>query len=445
MKRAMAMMTTAALALAGASAARAQATDPAPVTDGDVTVGWLNGMEILVKRVPSAEWVAGQLYIQGGARNWGKSDAGVEQLALAVAAAGGTEKLDKAQLSHRLAALGAGLHAHTSESFSVMQAKSLRSAWDETFALLGDAFLHPALPPSEIELQRQIQLAQLKHEQDMPDLRLNVMSNELLFQNHPFANRAVGTPQIVAKLDAGQLRAHLGKLRESGRLLLVVVGDIEAAHVMDQARALFGTLPRGAWHDTPLPPLAPAAPRINTVEKKLATNYILSSFVAPTWRDRDLAAAMVAMNVLGFREFLEVRTRRNLSYAPSAALNTRSAVPLGTLYVTAVDPNTTMKVMLDEAQRLGREPVPEQELAGNKAQFLTDYFMATETTDGQAGLLGGAQIYAGDWHVARTLPDRVRAVTAADVQAFAKKYIHRLQTVYLGDPGKLDRHVFDGL
>jgi hypothetical protein len=31
------------------------------------------------------------------------------------------------------------------------------------------------------------------------------------------------------------------------------------------------------------------------------------------------------------------------------------------------------------------------------------------------------------------------------VQAFAKKYIHNLQTAYLGDPSKIDKTLFEGL
>ena len=60
-------------------------------------------------------------------------------------------------------------------------------------------------------------------------------------------------------------------------------------------------------------------------------------------------------------------------------------------------------------------------------------------------MLGDAEIYGGDWHLARTLPDRIRAVTPAGVQAFAKKYLARVQMVVLGDPAKVDRGLFGSL
>ncbi|HEX4803085.1 MAG TPA: insulinase family protein, partial [Myxococcaceae bacterium] len=162
--------------------------DPLAVTDGDVTAAPVRGMQILVKRIPGAELVAGQLVILGGVRNWGKSDAGVEQLALSVSASGGTESLDKDAFTRRLATLGSMLSAGAGNDFSAFRAKSLRANWDATFELLVEAFLHPGLPPAEIELQRQQQLSALKHEQEDPDGLLSLISHQKLFTGHPYEN-----------------------------------------------------------------------------------------------------------------------------------------------------------------------------------------------------------------------------------------------------------------
>jgi zinc protease len=427
------------------AATPAATSDAAPVVDGDTTVASMQGMQILVKRLPGADFVAANLYVKGGARNWTKDDAGVEALALLTAAGGGTEQLAKDAFGRRLAQLGSELSAETREDFSVLRLKALQKNWDASFALLTDVFLHPALPAAEIELQRQRELSILKHEEDVPDMRLDVLAHQLRYQNHPYQNRAIGTQLTMSKLDAAQLRAHLGKLRETGRLLLVVVGDVDGAHVLAQVKQSFATLPRGSFKDQlPAPPVLAGA-RFNAVERKLPTNYILGSFAVPSWRDPDFAAGLVAMRVLGYREFLEVRTKRNLSYAPSARMDAAGAIPWGTLYVTAVDPTVTWGVMLDEAAKLASTPLPATELEGNKSVYLSGFLMASETTDGQANLLGQMQLYAGDWRAVRTLPARIRAVSAADVQAFAKKRLHGLQTVYLGDPSKIDKKLFNSL
>src|SRR5882762_2211262 len=56
-------------------------------------------------------------------------------------------------------------------------------------------------------------------------------------------------------------------------------------------------------------------------------------------------AVRVASSLLRDRVFEEVRVKRNLSYAPDAFLRSQSA-NIGGLYVTAVDANQAVRVML---------------------------------------------------------------------------------------------------
>ncbi len=428
----------------GLSPPQAQ-TDPPPVSDGDVTVATTRGMQILIKRIPGAELVSGQLNILGGVRNWRKDDAGVEQLALAVSASGGTESLGKDAFTRRLATLGSMIAAGAGNDFSSFRGKSLRANWDATFELLVQAFLHPGLPPSEIELQRQQQLSALRHEQEDPDAQLALLAHQKLFKAHPYENRSIGTLETVGRLTRDQLRSHLGKLRETSRLVLVVVGDIEPEQIIIRARDLLGQLPRGDYQQTPLPPIRFDQPTVTKVARNLPTNYILSSFPGPGWRDADFPIGMVAMTVLGWREWIEVRTKRNLSYAPHAGMSATSELARGTLYVTAVDPTATMQVMLDQARQLKQQPVPAPELEGDVSTFITGFMVANETTDGQAALLTRAHVLGRDWRMVRSLPQRMRAVTSEQIEAFARKYIVNLQTVVLGDPQKVDPALFSSL
>lgn len=419
--------------------------DPAPKTEGAVTEAWLNGMQILFKKDANAEFVAGQLVIKGGVYNWDQQTAGIEQLALSTAQSGGTEKLDKDAFARRLAELGSDVGAGAGSDFSAYGFRSLTRNWAETFQLMADAFLIPALPESEIALQRQRQLQSLKREQEFPDSRLGLVTHQRLFEGHPYQHRSIGTPESVAKLTRAQLLAHLAKLRETSRLVLVVVGNLEVAEVLEQARRAFGALPRGEYQHQPLPPLKHEAASVHVVNEQLPTNYITGVFLAPTWKDPEYATALVAMNALRNRVWDEVRTKRNLSYAPTAGITMNSFVPRGSLYVTAVDANTTVKVMLDEARKLGTEPMPTDELNGAKEVFRTSFVSQHETAQGQAGMLMRAQLYGGDWRLSDQIPERIKAVTPEDVRAFAQKYVARLQMVVLGDPAKIDDALFRSL
>jgi hypothetical protein len=55
--------------------------------------------------------------------------------------------------------------------------------------------------------------------------------------------------------------------------------------------------------------------------------------------------------MLGERLFEEVRTKRNLSYAPGIGCDATETGTTCAIYVTAVDLNATLPVMIDDPRR----------------------------------------------------------------------------------------------
>ncbi len=405
-----------------------------PVTDGDVTFGRVGQVEVLVRRWPGAELVASTLAMRGGVLNVDARTAGAELLGLRTAASGGPKSLSKDAYSRALSKLGGALEAGASPDFSALEAKSLRADWEATLRLLLDVFLHPALAGTELELQRARLLQELKREQESPDDALQFLSEQLLFSGTPYALRPQGTDASVRGLTAADVQAHLQALRAQNRLLLVVVGDVEPQAVFALARQALLSLPEGG----PLPPkpapLAFAESRLSAERRSLPTNYILASFAGPTWWSVDFAAARLGVAVLSEREFLEVRSRRNLSYAPEVRLNMSRPQSFGGLYLSAVEPSVALPVMQTVVEELAKTPLPEEELKGDRSALLVEFFLTEETTDGAAQRLVEASLLGGDWRLVRSLPERVRHTTAQDVQSFVQKYVHHYQVAVVGDP-----------
>ncbi len=151
----------------------------------------------------------------------------------------------------------------------------------------------------------------------------------------------------------------------------------------------------------------------------------------------------VAQAILRDRVFEEVRTKRNLSYAPDAFLRNQGA-NIGGIYVTAVDANQAVRLMLDEMTRLQKEAIDNNDIKAIVAQYLTNYYLGQETNAAQAGDLAQAELLGGGWHNAVEVIDRLRAVTPADVQRVAQKYLRNIRFVVIGDPKAVDKEVFTG-
>ncbi len=122
----------------------------------------------------------------------------------------------------------------------------------------------------------------------------------------------------IGAFTAADLRAYHQKVMQTSRLLLVIVGDLDAKDVQKRIADSFGKLPRGDYQEKPFPALDFSKATLDVTARTLPTNYIQGVFDAPGLDNPDYYAMRVAMTILRDRIFEEVRVKRQLSYAPNA-------------------------------------------------------------------------------------------------------------------------------
>ena len=192
-----------------------------------------------------------------------------------------------------------------------------------------------------------------------------------------------------------------------------------------------------------MPQLSFASPTVEVIQRGLPTNYVQGLFTAPPLTADDIYPMSIASNLLRDRVFEEVRVKRNLSYAPNAFLSSQGA-NVGGIYVTAVDANQAVGVMLEQIKRLQTQSIGQQDISDVVAQYLTTYYMGQETNAAQAGNLAEYELIGGGWRNSFEIISRLGAVTPADVQRVAQKYMRNIRFVVLGDPKSIDTNVFTG-
>jgi zinc protease len=148
-----------------------------------------------------------------------------------------------------------------------------------------------------------------------------------------------------------------------------------------------------------------------------------------------------AVSVLNDRVFEEVRTKRHLSYAPTVYLEDLLA-NCGKLYVTAVEPDTTIKVMLAEVKRLQNRLLDAESLRDKINLTLTGYYLENETNAAQADFLARFELAGLGWKKSEKFVKDRKKVTPEELQAAAQKYLNNIQFVVLGDPAKIDQKLF---
>ncbi len=425
-----------ALVTAALSAA-AFSSESAGQQAGGTTKFVVSGIPVIFKPVRANDVVAVRLYLRGGSANLTAATAGIESFMLE-AAQEGTTKYGKDALNERLVETGTAISAEAGFDYSVLALRGVRQHWDEAWDLFSEVALRPTFPANEVELVRGKILDQLKRIPDQPDSYLPFLADSSFYAGHSYAVRPAGTPQSIASIQRNALADWHRRRLTKENLLIVVVGNVSRADLTSKIAAAFGRLPARGSSAVPAKALSGITPDLLVVKRDLPTNYITGYFAAPSLGERDYAALRIAIDVLSDRLFEEVRTKRNLSYAVFAGMGNR-AVNQGSVYVTAVDPDTTLKVIFSEVKRLQREPLPRTTLAESVSGFVTQFWLGQQTSMGQAAQLGAFELVGGGWANLYRFVDSLRLVTPADVQRVASKYMQRARFAVIGDPAKVDR------
>ncbi len=402
----------------------------------------INGLKVLVKRREGSQTVAAGLFIRGGVENIKLDNAGIESLMLNVASEA-SATFPRERLRKELSRMGTVIGESVSYDYSVLSLMATRSNFDRSWEIFTDVALHPAFNKDDVALVQARMVAALRDDADEPDTYLQRLQEHVAYAGHPYLNRPEGTAESVGRLTADDLRAYHQKVMQTSHLLLVVVGDLDPVQLKQKIAASFAKLARGDYKLQTPPPISFTASTVEVTRRELPTNYVQGIFGAPSIISPDIYPMRVAASLLRDRVFEEVRVKRNLSYAPDAFLRSQSA-NIGGLYVTAVDANQAVRVMLNEILRLQREPINQDDITAVIAQFLTTYYMSQETNAAQAAELAQYELIGGGWRNSLLFLEKLRAVTPADVQRVAQKYMHNFRFVVLGNPQQIDKNVFTG-
>jgi zinc protease len=396
----------------------------------------VGGVKVILRQISGNDVVAANLYLLGGTRQVTSATSGIEPFLLEVSERG-TEKYSRDRLRRTMAQLGTDIVVSPSHDWTVFGIRSTREVFDSTWSIFADRLSHPMLAKSEISLVRNQFLSAVRQRRDDPDASAEVLADSIAFIGHPYAIPVGGTEASVAAFDSATLRNYLRSQMVTSRMLLVVVGDIDRAHVEKLVRQSLGNLPRGSYQWT-LPPRAPELPTALAVERRsLPTNYILGYYSGPLADSRDYQALRIATSVLTGRMFAEIRTRHNLTYDVHAPFLDRAATA-GGLYVSTVSPDTTLKLMRAAISDLETGLLDRTGLEQLELQFITEYFLDNETNAAQADFLARSQLYQGDYRAADRFVADLRRVTPEEVQRVVRTYMKGIRFAYVGDPSKIN-------
>ena len=395
----------------------------------------VNGLKVIFVPNKANDIIAVNMYFRGGSATLDMRQAGIEDLALRVAILA-TKNFPKEKLNAELERMDTRIHASAGRDYSSIALQCVQQNLARSWMILTDVLLNPSFDSVDVELEREKLLSAIRQSKDDPDQYLSSLAMEAYFVDHPYSVDPSGTEKTIRSFTSKDLQSFMrGRIAASG-MLLVVVGNTTREELEKMVNESFGKIPQGMYIASLPPAVSFQTPSLKVVRRELPTNYITGYYPAPQTGTDESYAMSLAESILQFRLFEEVRTKRSLSYAPVSGLG-GLFTNYGMIYVTAVQPETTVTVMLNEVKKLQSEPVSEKILNDQRNQYLTRYYLRTETNGSQADLLARYELSGAGYLKAEKYLESIRNVTPEAIQKVCQKYMHNLQFVLLGNPAEL--------
>jgi zinc protease len=396
----------------------------------------LEGLRVLLRRSPESEVVAARAFLDGGLALATAERSGLELLLLQVAEKASV-RYPKEVMARELTRLGAELYSDLQPDHSSFTLRALKRNLAPSLDLFLDALARPALTEEETALARERRLTALGAEKQDPDARLGRLALEAVYGTHPFALNPLGTRETIAPVRARDLREEHARCVSRSRLLLVVAGDVEREELERLVAPVIRELPTGEFRPPEVPPIPRRPPAVATEERDLPTVYLEGSFPAPDVRHPDYPALYLGLALLHDRLFEEIRTKRNLSYAPAAFLRRRSA-NIGQVSVSSVEPNRCVELMYEAIRSLQRAPVSEVRLRNAANEARTRLLTSLQTARDIAAWLGDFELHGGGWPRLQEFLDALGRVTPEEVRAAVERHVRDFRFAALGHIEGLD-------
>src|SRR5262245_47978321 len=290
---------------------------------------------------------------------------------------------------------------------------------------------HLLLEPQAIRSERQVLLEERRtRTEDDPGGFLSEEVTALAFKAHPYSQPIVGWSEDVARITPDVMRAFYRTYYVPNNAIVVAVGDFRAPEILDRIKQRFGGIPRGS---DPPPVLAVEPPqqgdRRVIVKRQAELPIVYVAYHVPTGMADDAPVLAVLSTVLsGGRAS---RLYRALVSEGQIALEAGGDYSLFMLnpylfwfWATALPgqtPETTEAALLAQMEKLKTDPVADEELKRAKNQIEAELIFARDSVYQRATQLAQFELLGG-YALDEKLLEKVRAVTAADLQRAARAY-----------------------
>lgn len=392
-----------------------------------------NGMKVLLVEVPKAPVATVQVWYKVGSRNEVMGRAGLSHM-LEHMMFKGTAKYPKGSFSRLIRKSGGIDNAFTSQDFTAYFENLAADRVELALEMEADRMQGLILDNNEFQTEREVvkEERRLRTEDDPQGALVEVLFAQA-YLSHPYHWPVIGWFADLEAMSLEDLQRHYDTYYSPNNATLIVVGDIKADTLLPIIKHLFEPIPKGPSPKTTLA-VEPQqrGERRFTLKREAQVPFVMLGFRVPNYSSDDSYALDILESILSHgkssRLYQSLVYDQKNSLAVGAEYSLMQTDPSLFYFYALVNPGARVDAVEDalyrEITRLQNELPTELELQRAKNQVEAAHVFEQDSNFRRAMLLGQSESIGAGWRRVDQFLERIRAVTAKDIQRVAKQYLN---------------------
>lgn len=411
-----------------------------------------NGLRVIVKEDHRAPTVVQMVWYRTGAIDEKDGSSGLAHM-LEHMMFKGTKTVGPGEFSRRVAAAGGRDNAFTSQDYTAYFQQVPKRALPEMMQLEADRMVNLKLAPKEFSPELKVVMEERRmRTDDNPQSLVWERMNSVMFQEHPYRRPVIGWMDDLEHMTWQDAEHWYRQWYTPGNATLVVVGDVDHEALFRLAEKYYGVIKPRALPERRIPyePQQLGIKRIN-VKAPAKLPYLVMAWKMPRLKDVDkdrdpyalqmLAAILDGHDASRFSRNL-VRGQKIAQSAGAGYDATLRGVAQFVLDGQPAEGHTVTELeaaFREEIRAIQEKGVSEDELERVKTQLVAHQVYKRDSMMGQAMEIGALEVIGLRWQDVEKMLDHLRSVSAAEVQAVARKYfVDDTLTLATLDPQPID-------
>jgi zinc protease len=412
-----------------------------------------NGLKLIVQEDRRAPVVVSQVWYRAGSLDEVNGKTGVAHV-LEHMMFKGTKEVKSGQFSRLIAAAGGKENAFTSTDYTCYFQQLEKSNLPLSFKLEADRMVNLQLTEEEFAKEIKVVMEERRwRTDDKPQSKVNEAFQGVVYRAHPYSRPVIGFMNDLENMTVADAREWYNTWYAPNNATVVVVGDVNAQDVYKLAKQYFGKLkPKVLPARKPQVEPAQIGERRVVVKAPAKLPYLLMGYHVPPLIHPDsdwepyalevLAGVLSGNSAARLNQQLVRETQLAIDASAGYDLMSRGRQSIFALDGTPSEGKTVIELeaaMLEQIEKIKQFGITEEELNRVKAGVIAADVYQRDSMFYQGMQLGTTETIGFPWKIVQDYPFKLRAVTAEQVQAVAKKYLLKDNlTVATLDPQPMD-------